>query len=802
MFKNYLKTAWRNLWKNKGFSAINIIGLAIGMAACIIIMLFVFYEKSFDGIHKKNIYRLNEVQKFEGMVAPQNVALSMFPMGPTLKNEFPEVKNFTRLNDFENVVLTYNDKKVSIAKMFWTDSTFFEIFDFGLLKGDKVTALEKPGSVVLTTESAAKIFGKEDPMGKTVTYYGNDTLSFVVTGILKTIPKNSHLQFDGLFSINTVADANDMNNWGSNWLVTYLELAEGANIASMEKRFPAYLKKHMSEDNWKHYELFLQPLKEVHSNSMNITHDYHNFQKFDKSYTYLFSIIALIVLVIACINFMNLSTAKSAGRAKEVGIRKSIGAERFQLAFQFIGESVLLSLLALVMAILMVKLLLPYVIQLSQRNLDLPLLSDPKLLLIILAGTVLTGVVAGLYPAAYLSSFQPTKVLKGSLESGKNKGIFRNILVVGQFTSAVFLMIATVFAIKQLRYMQTSDPGFNREQVMIIPLNSKSSKKYDALKEEILKSSFVSGVTASTQRLGNNLHQSGVKFVGDGPERQLTSSRILVDHDFLDLYNISLVVGTKFSKDLQNKAGGSVIINESLARELLKDNSKSGVQSLIGKRFGFGWVDTLGTIVGVAKDFNFNSLHHKIETLFMLYTKNVGYSEISVKIKGSDAKQSIAHIESAWKKVVDDEPLQYSFLDEHFNELYKSDMQVSEIVGVLAVLAIIISCLGLFGLASYSAERRVKEIGIRKVLGASVQNVVSLLSTDFIKLVLIANLIAWPIAWFALHTWLQDFAYRIEISWWIFISAGICAVLIALLTVSFQAIKAAIANPIKSLRSE
>jgi putative ABC transport system permease protein len=802
MLKNYFKTAWRNLWKNKAFSAINIIGLAIGMMACIIIMLFVFYEKSFDDFHKKNIYRLNEVQKFEGMVAPQNVALSMFPMGPTLQNEFPGIKNYTRISDAENVGLTYNGKQVFLPKMFWTDSSFFDIFDFELLKGDKRTMLTKPGSAVLTEESAAKIFAGENAIGKTIVHYGGDTLSFIVTGILKNIPKNSHLQFDGLFSINTIARAEDMNNWGGNWLVTYLELSDNTDIAALESKFPAYLKRHMSNDNWKNYELFLQPLKEIHSGSVNITHDYHNFKKFDKNYTSLFSVIAIVVLIIACINFMNLSTAKSAARAKEVGIRKSIGAGRPQLALQFIGESVLLSLFALVIAITLVKILLPYVTELSQRTLELPLFSNPGLLLIIFASAILTGTVAGIYPAIYLSSFQPTKVLKGSPQTGKNKGVFRNILVVGQFTSAVFLMIATVFAIQQLRFMQTRDPGFNRDQVMIIPLDSKSSPKYKALKEEFLTNTSITGVTASTQRLGNNLHQSGVNFVGDGPERQLTSSRILVDQDYLSLYKINLAAGKNFSKDLENRPGGNFIINESLAKELLKDNPKSSIQSLVGKKFGFRRADTLGTIVGIAKDFNFNSLHHKIETLFMLYARDVWYSEISVKIDGRKAEQAISHIQSSWKKLVADQPLQYSFLDEHFKELYKADMQVSEIVAILAMLAIVISCLGLFGLASYSAERRVKEIGIRKVMGASVQNVVTLLSRDFIKLVLIANIIAWPITWFAVSKWLQDFAYRININLWIFIAAGIGAVLIALLTISFQAIKAAIANPITSLRME
>jgi putative ABC transport system permease protein len=799
MFKNYLKTAWRNLWKNKVFSGLNIVGLAIGMAACIVIMLFVFYERSFDRMHSKNIYRLNEVQSFEGMVAPQNVALSMFPMGPTLKAEFPEVKNFTRLDDFTDVPLTWEGKKVYMPRMLWTDSTFLQIFDFPLLKGDRNKFLDKPNSIALTQESATKLFGNVDPMGKTVMFYGRDTISFIVTGILGNTPRNSHLQFDGLFSLNTVTNAESMQNWGGNWLITYLELEKGTDIAALEKKFPDYLKRHMSDENWKNYKLFLQPLKDVHSGSVNITHDYLNFQKFDSSYTYIFSVIALIVLVIACINFMNLSTARSAGRAREVGVRKSIGAGRLQLAAQFVGESIMLTLISLVLAIIFVKLLLPYVSNLSKREIDFPF-TDPQLILIVLAGTVAVGAVSGLYPAAYLSSFEPTKVLKGSPQTGRNKSIFRNVLVVGQFTAAIFLMIATVFALRQLRFMQQKDPGFNREQVMVIPLNDRANRQYQAMKQELLKNSLITAVSASQQRLGNNLHQTGMRFKGDGPERSLTSSQVIVDPDFLTLYKIPLVAGRNFSKE--DNHARSYIINETLAKELLKDNPKASMQSLIGARFGFGWMDSACTIVGVAKDFNFNSLHHKIETLSIVAQSEWGFEELSVRINGSKSREAIAHIQATWNKFVPETPFEYVFLDDHFKTLYEADMQVSEIVGALATLAIIISCLGLFGLASYSAERRIKEIGIRKVLGASVQNVVAMLSGNFLKLVLIANLIAWPVAWYALDRWLTDFAYRVEINWWVFVLAGVAALLIALLTVSFQAIRAALSNPVKSLRTE
>ncbi|GAB3916338.1 ABC transporter permease [Larkinella terrae] len=802
MLQNYLKIAWRNLWKNKVFSAINIVGLAIGMAACIMIMLFVNYERSFDGIHQKNIYRLDEVQKFPGMVAPQNVALSMFPMGPTLVKEYPEIRNFVRVRPSKKVALTYQQKKIVVPQILWADSSFLQLFDYKLIKGDKQAILKTPNSIVLTEETAANFFGKENPMGKTLVRYDSDTISFKVTGIIENAPKNSHLQFDGLVSFNTFVKADAMNNWGGNWLVTYLELADNTNIAALEKKFPAFLKSHMNGEGWKFYELFLQPLRDVHDNSTAITHDYINYQKFDQSYTYIFSVIALIVLLIACVNFMNLSTAKSSGRAKEVGIRKATGAERPQLAAQFIGESILLSFIALIFALLLVKLFLPYVVELSQRELDLALFGNPLLLLLFGGFAVLIGLVSGIYPAFFLSAYQPTKVLKGTLETGRNKGRFRNMLVIGQFTGAVFLIIATAFVVKQLRFMQDRDPGFTREQVMVLPLNSTTNPKYDAIKQELLSNSLITAVTASQQRLGNNLHQTGVKFHGDGPVREMATSQVIVDPDYLTLYKIPIIAGRNFLKDSKTDNAKAYIINETLAKELLKEQPKATMQSLIGRNFGFGGMDSLGRIVGVAKDFNFNSLHHKIETLCIFDQKDWGFDEISIRISGKNNPAAIAFVKSVWAKLAPDQPFDYTFLDEHFAELYRADEQVSEIVGILASLAIIISCLGLFGLASFSAERRIKEIGIRKVMGASVTGIIALLSKDFLKLVLIAILIAAPIAWYAINKWLQDFAYRISIDWWVFVLAGALAILIALLTVSFQSIKAALMNPVKSLKTE
>jgi putative ABC transport system permease protein len=799
MIRNYFKIAWRNIWKNKVFSAINIIGLSIGMAACIVIMLFVLYEKSFDSLHTKNIYRLNEVQKFPGMTASQKVALSMFPMGPTLKSEFPEIKNFTRVRWQQKYQVTYGQKKMFSPQVFFVDSTFMDIFNFKLIAGDRKTALLKPHSVLLTQETAQKIFGNQDPMGKTITHYGDDTTSYAVTGILAKVPKNSQLQFDALFSFNTIMKPWMFNAWGGNWLNTYFELAPGTDVKALEKKFPAYQKKYMKKDNWKFYDLFLLSLKDVHSNSADIGLDYINYQKFDQKLTNLFAVIALIVLVIACVNFINLSTARSAERAKEVGVRKSIGAQRFQLAFQFLGETVLLSLIALVFAAVFVSIALPYINALSQRDISLPITNNWGLIAVVFIATIFIGLVSGIYPALFLSSFQPVKVLKGSVETGKNKGSLRNILVVGQFTSAIVLMIATIFVVKQLRFMQKKDPGFSRDQVVNVPLNLVTPAKYALIKDELLNNSLIQGVTGSQDQLGSHLDQSGVSFkMNDSPVRDLSTTQLIVDHDYLNFYKMKLVAGGNFSKE-KTANGKEYIINEALAKELLKDHKNMPMTSLLGQRFGY---DSLGRITGIAKDFNFNSLHYKIETMFMLNQQEWGFSTMSVKINGARTAEALAFIKTTWTNTFPDIPFEYQFLDDHFAEVYRVDNQVSNVVSILAGLIIIISCLGLFGLASYSAEKRIKEIGVRKVLGASVQNIVLLLSSHFIKLVFIANIIAWPIAFFAMSKWLQDFAYRINIDWWVFAIAGGVSVVIAFATVSFQSVKAAIANPVKSLRSE
>lgn len=799
MIKNYFKIALRNLWKNKISSVINIVGLAVGMAACIVILLFVSYEKSFDNFHADNIYRLNEVQKFPGMVASQKVGLSMYPMAPALKSEYPEVQDYTRVKWDDKYQLTYNEQRIFVPQVFAVDSTFLKIFNFKVLKGNAQSAVEKPNSIAITQETAEKLFGKEDPIGKIINHYGGDTVKFTVTAVMANVPKNSQLQFDALYSLAGIHLQPWMDGWTGNWLNTYVKMAPGINTAALEQKMPAFLKKHIGGEDYKHYELFFMPLKDAHANAADIGLDYLNFQKFDKKSTNLFAIIALIVLVIACINFMNLSTARSTERAKEVGIRKSIGASRPQLALQFLGETVLLSLMALVLAVALVEITLPFINNLSLRQLSLPIFGNPVSVLLILVGTTAVGLLSGAYPALYLSSFQPVKVLKGVVDTGKNKGTMRNVLVVGQFTSAVFLMIATVFVVKQLDFMQKKDPGFSRDQVLTIPLDRITGRNYDVFKQTLLGNTLVTAVTAAQDQLGSHLDQSGVEFqYGNNPKRQLTSTQLIVDHDYLKLYKIKLAEGKDFSSE-RNANGREYIINQALAKELLKDYPKATEASLIGKHFGY---DSLGVITGIAKNFNFNSMHYKVETMFMFNQKDWGYTNVSVKVKAGKSAEAVNFIKATWKNLNPDHPFAYQFLDEHFQEVYRADSQVSKIVGILAGLAIVISCLGLFGLASFSAEKRVKEIGIRKTLGASVQSIVLLLSSHFIKLVLIANLIAWPLAWVVMGKWLEAFAYRISLTLTTFLFVALASVVIALLTISAQSVKAAIANPVKSLKSE
>jgi len=792
MFRNYLKTTFRNLWKNKTYSFLNIFGLAVGIACAALIFLWVEDELTYNHYfsNRDNLYNIKDQQTYDGTTLTFDATPG--PLAQGIKTEIPGIKNTARCTWGDQLLFSVGDKNI-YDQGNYVDAPFLTMFQLQFIKGNAATAFNQLYSLVVNETMAKKFFGTTDVVGKSLKV--NNKQNYIITGVIKDLPKNVSFNFHWLAPFKIYEDNNTwLKDWGSNGVVTYVETEPNVNVNAINKKLHGYIQTKAPDAIAK---MSIYPMNRWRLwNSFN---DNGTEKEGRIKYVNLFSLIAWIILIIACINFMNLSTARSAERAKEVGVRKSIGAFRWQLSLQFITESVVLSLIAAVIAVLLVIIFLPAVNHLSQRELTFPLFTNWKLFLSLLTGAILLGMVTGIYPAFYLSSFRPAKVLKGSVQTGRNKSTIRNVLVVGQFACAIFLIIGTAFAVKQLHFMQNRPTGFDHDEVVNVRLQNGTSDKYDILKKDLLQNTLVKGVTASQDILGSHLDQSGIQFKGDGPLRQLTSTRLIVDPDYLKLYKIPLAAGRNFSSD-KSANGKEYIINEKLAKELLKDDSsKAGIASLIGKQFGF---DSLGYIVGIARDFNFNSLHNKIETMFLFNQKDWGYSNMSVKVNGNKEKEAIAFIGSVWKKACADTPFDYQFLDDHFDELYRSDSQISTIVGTLAILAIIISCLGLFGLASYAAERRTKEVGIRKTLGASLENLVLLLSKDFLKYVLIASLIALPLSWFSVHKWLQSYAYRVDISWWIFVLAVLVAMLIAFVTISFQAIKSAMANPVNSLRSE
>lgn len=797
MLKNYLKSAWRNLMKYKGFSTINILSLSIGMAACMVIFLFIKDELSFDAFHSKKdvIYRLNEVQSFPG-TNTQNVALSMPGMGPTMTNEFPEIENFTRYRSFGERLIEVGDQRMMIEGISGVDSTFINIFDFPLLAGDPRTALDDPHNAIISEETAKTLFGRADVVGETFVIDGEQCM---ITGIMKDVPENSHLQFNILLSIRITTQDNPEfdNQFGSNSLNTYFILNKGANLEDMESRYPDYLLGHMDDDINDFYKLYLQPLSDVHLASTNVEHDYNNHRKFNGTYIDVFILIGLFILVIATLNFMNLTTARASNRAKEVGVRKAIGALKGQLFNQFMVESLLLSTLALAFAILIAFISLPLLNNLIDRQLDLMVLfTKIEIVGIIFGATIALGVLAGLYPSLYLSSFRPVIVLKG-FKSYEKKSYFRSSLIVIQFSLALGMIVCTLVVLQQLVFMKNKDIGYGKEHILLVAMRGESSEKYDQIKQSLLNESNILGVTASGQRLGSNFHQWGFKVRKDTGIVDLTPSNVFVDYDYLDVYGIKLLSGRTFSKDFETDDGNAYIINKAFADEL-------GFDDAVGQRAAHSWYpdDSLGTIIGVTENFNFNSLHYKVNTLSMVVHTDWGYSEMSIKINGENIAESIQDIERVYNKFVSDYPIRYVFLDDHIQQLYESDDQMGSIITIIAVLSIFIGCMGLFGLASISIQRRIKEVGIRKVMGASVLELMTILSKNFAMMILVAFVIASPLTFIFLSGWLENFAYRIEINPLIFFLGGFLALIIALATISFHVLKAANANPVKALKCE
>lgn len=801
MLSNYLKIILRNLRKHRLFGFINIFGLATGFAACLLIFLYIQNELAFDGFHENRdqIYRLNEIQTFDGTDL-QKVSLSMFPMGPTMQEEYPEILNYCRFIARGNESLNYGDKQLYLDKIYMVDTSFFSMFDFRLKTGDEGSALAEPNSIVITEKTAERFFNTtEDAIGKEFRVpAGQDTFNLRITGILNNVPQQSHLQFDAIVSLSTMGSEainQNMERWWNNWLNTYLLLEKNTDIKALEAKFPAYILDKLGEAGTRSYEIYLQPLMDIHLGSTDITHDYQNWHKSDRSYVYIFMILAVFVLIIAGINFMNLSTARSVTRSREVGIRKTIGANKREIAFQFLGESVFFSFLGMVLAILIAELSLPYLNNLIQRELTLNLFSDWKLFLLVLAATLGVGLMAGFYPAIFISSFKPVKALKNEIKVGKGKISLQDGLVVVQFAISTAMVIGTILILQQLNYIQNKDIGLNKEQVLLLPMDRKVNEQYDALKQEFKSLSGVVDVTASRQRLGNNFHQGGMRFKGDTSVIQMGPSQIGVDMNYISFHNIEILKGREFSEEYSNDRELGYVLNEAMVKKLGWD-----VDEAVGKSMG-GRDSVFGQVIGVAKDFHFNSLHHAVQPL-VIYISQWGFSEISVKVDPKAMAGTIKTIEEKWRNTGTDMPFTYEFLDEHYDQLYNSDRQAAKVISIVAIITIIVACMGLFGLSTIAIEKRIKEIGIRKVLGASASGILVLIGKSFVKLILIAFVIASPLAFYFLDQWLGNFAYHTDIHWWIFVLAGLISLSIALMTVSYKALQAAKANPIESLRSE
>lgn len=802
MLWNYLKIAIRNTRKQTLYSTINVLSLAFGIAACLIIYLFIQEEKSFDAFHSKKdqIYRLDEIQSFPG-TNTQKVALSMPGMGPNITYDYPQIQNYTRFWGRGKSLMYKGDNRFVIEKSVAVDSTFLEIFDFKMISGDPATALDEPYSTVLTKESADKIFGEEEAVGQNLRI---DTTYYNVTGVIETVPENSHLQFDALFSITTATRNNPGFNeqFGSNYLVTYLVMDENVDIPALEAQMPEFLTRHMPPDQRNgndindFYKLFFQPLPEVHLTSMDIEHDYHNYRKFNGEYLDVFTLVGIFILLIAGVNFMNLITARASHRWKEVGIRKTVGALKTQLFTQFAIESIFLGVIAFGLAWLIDLAFLPFLNDLIGRELALSyFLEEPMLLVASFLITLLLGFLAGSYPAFYLASFNPGSVLKGG-EMKSQKSVFRSSLVVLQFGLAIGMIVCTLVVTQQLYFMKNKDIGFNKDHILLAEMNEQTNDSFEAMKTEMLKSTNIKGVTASGQRLGNNFHQWGFKMRIDSMVN-MTPSNVNVDYDFLDVYEIKLKDGRTFSKEYSSDKDYAFIVNESFVKEM-------GLENPVGMSAGHSWYpdDTLGTIIGVAEDFHFNSLHYDINTLALVVHPDWGYSELSVKINGQNMEAGIADAKRIWDQFSPNWPFEYSFLDEHFEELYRSDQQMESVVTIMALLAILIACMGLFGMAAITMEKKVKEIGIRKILGASAGQIMVHLSKNFTLLLLVAFVIFSPITFILMKGWLENFAYRIDISLWTFLLGGILAIFVAFATISYHTIRSARSNPIDSLRYE
>ncbi len=816
MLQSYLKIALRNIFKHKGYSLINILGLAIGMACCVLIMLFVQHELSYDRYHEHadNIYRLERDINFQGISGVYPV--TAHPYGPALQSDFPEVIAATRIWPSETDYLDQNHQ-YQRGYFIYADDNVFDVFSWKMVKGDPKTALTEPFAIVITESLAEKFFPGSDPMGKTLTMQWGNDYDYKITGVIQDVPDNSHFTFDAIASYASaysIQGEQQMSIWLSNNIYTYLQLQNKFNPAELEAKLPAFQEKYMGNqaraimgpeaDINAFATLRLKPMTSIHLYS-NLEHEIQ--PNGDINIVYIFSGIALLILLIACINFMNLATARSMDRAKEVGLRKVVGAERSRLIFQFLGESIILALISLVLAILLIESLLPIFNQLTGKELAVSYLQNPLTILGFAGIALFVGIFAGSYPAFVLSAFQPITVLKGRFKTNAKGAWLRKGLVVAQFTISIALIIGTIVVMNQLDFLRNKKLGFNKEHVIVMPIYDANLKppQMRALLNEIRQNPSVVNL-ATANAIPGNRRYSDTMFkksnIGD-PLADMTSSQyIFVSHDFIPTLGIEMVAGRNFSRDFPTDTLGGYIINEAA----LKKIGWASAEEAIGKDFSRATGATPmafkeGKIIGVAKNFHFKSLHQEIEGIVMELGPRA-YSYVLVRTRPDNISESIAFLEEKMGEFSPTYPFTYFFQDEHFDKLYRSEDQQREVFSYFTFLAIFIACMGLLGLASFTAEQRTKEIGVRKVMGASTPNIILLLSAEFLKWVAIANIIAWPAAWFFTGNWLNNFHYRIELGLAPFLIAGSIALGVALITVFSQALKAAQTNPIEALRHE
>ena len=803
MFKNYLKVALRNFSRNRLFSFINIFGLAIGIASCMIITMWVQRELSYDRFHEKadRIFRIERQLFRDNSYSKWPVTGGAYKQA--LIDEYPEIENAMRFWDLEYSIKDHNNV-VHDQFLFAVDNSIFEIFDFELKEGDHKTALEEPNTAVITRKSALKYFGTEDAIGKTLPIeIQGEEVNFEVTGILKDIPVNSHVHFDVLISISSYPES-QFANWRSNYLYTYVLIRDKNIKDSLEDKLKIFVDKYLKAnygdllvggaDIHDVLKMELFPITDIHLHP-KVNHEIE--PQGNITSVYIFSCIAVLILVIACINFMNLSTARANKRAVEVGLRKTVGANKTQLRAQFIGESVLLAVIALILSLAVLAVFIQLYNQVFNDNLAFSLLFGFENLIILLGVTAVVGLFSGLYPAFYLTRFEAVKVLKGELLSGGGKFSFRRNMVVIQFVISITIIVGVFTIYKQMKYVQTRDLGFDKENVVLLSAGAGSVVQgFNAFRNELLSSPGIKSVSASLHVPGDLIF-SNTNLIDPLDETRTHHSMyyLIGDYDFWDTYGLDFAAGRGFSRDFFRADSGCVMLNEAAVKKLGWTPEES-----IGKQvLAFSGINL--KVVGVVKNFNFKSLKREIEPLFMpLSTRLVRY--ISVRTQPGDVLSTIGFIRLKWEKISPGEQFEYEFLDDHINRFYENEKKLQSISLTFSCLSIFVACLGLFGLAAYTAELKTKEVGIRKVLGASIPDVLKLMYKEFIVLLIISNIISWPIAYYLMNRWLQDFAYRKSMSFDLYVISGIIAIIIAMITISYSALKTAASNPVDSLKYE